>query len=265
MPRARSPDTDAVSALVRGFQVLDCFASALRPLGNGDVAAATGIPKASVARLIGTLQTLGHLRPAAERERYELAPGVMRLAEAFLAGLDLRAVVRPHLQALSEATGCSAFLGVRDGAEMLVVEAGRARSAVAVMGADIGTRMALDTSSLGRAWLAGVDEPTRRLALGAQPGPALLAALALAQQRGHALSLGEWHPAIVAAAVPLRTPRGEVVSLNCGSPTAVVSAQRLQQEVLPQLHAMADAIAAEIGGLAGLALTNPEASGVSPR
>ena len=65
--------------------------------------------------------------------------------------------------------------------------------------------------------------------------------------------------------MPLRTARGEVVSLNCGSPTAVVSAQRLQQEVLPRLHAMADAIAAGIGGAAGLALTNPTASGGSPR
>lgn len=265
MPRARNPDAEAVSALVRGFQVLDCFAKARRPLGNGDVAAITGIPKASVARLIGTLQGLGHLRPAAERERYELAPGVMRLAEAFLAGLDLRAVARPHLQALSEATGCSAFLGVRDGAEMLVVEAGRARSAVAVMGADIGTRMALGTSALGRAWLAGVDEATRHLALGAAPGPALKRSLALARQTGHVLSLGEWHPAIVAAAVPLRTPRGEVVSLNCGSPTAVVSAERLQREVLPRLHAMADAIATEIGGAAGLALTNPPVTAAPAR
>lgn len=257
MSRARSPDADPVSALERGFRVLDCFVAAGRPLGNGEIAALTGIPKASVARLVGTLQGLGHLRPAAEHDRYELAPGVVRLAEAFLSGLDLRAVARPHLQALAAATGASAFLGVRDADHMLVVEAGRARSAVAVLGADVGTRMALTTSALGRAWLAGVDEATRALALGGPPDAAVLAALALAQERGHVLSLGDWHPAIVAAAVPLRTASGEVVSLNCGSPTAVLSAERLQTEVLPRLHAAAQAIATQIGGLAGLDLMHP--------
>jgi DNA-binding IclR family transcriptional regulator len=258
MPRARSPEADPVSALERGFRVLDCFAEAGRPLGNGEVAARTGIPKPSVARLIGTLQTLGHLRAAAEHERYELAPGVVRLAEAFLAGLDLRAVARPHLQALAEATGTSAFLGVRDGADMLVIEAGRARSAVAVLGADVGTRMALATSALGRAWLAAVDPATRARALGGAPDAALQAALAMAREQGHVLSLGEWHPAIVAAAVPLRTARGEVVSLNCGGPTAVLSARRLHDEVLPRLHAAARAIAAQIGGQAGLDITQDE-------
>lgn len=256
MPRARQPEPEPVSALERGFRVLDCFAAAARPLGNGEIAALTGIPKASVARLVGSLQALGHLRPAAEHDRYELAPGVVRLAEAFLAGLDLRTVVRPHLQALAEATGSSAFLGVRDGDHMLVVEAGRSRSAVAVLGADVGTRMALATSALGRAWLAGVDEPLRRLALGGPPPPAVQAALTMAQQHGHVLSLGDWHPAIVAAAVPLRTARGEVVGLNCGSLTAVLSAERLQTEVLPRLHAAAQAVAAQIGGLAGLDLMN---------
>ena len=181
MPRARSPAPDTVSALTRGFQVLDTVAAAGKPLGNGEIAALTGIPKATVARLVGSLLALGHLRPAAEHDRYELAPGVVRLAEAFLSGLDLRAAARPHLQALAAATGTSAFLGVRDGDHMLVVEAGRARSAVAVLGADVGTRMALTTSALGRAWLAGVDDTTRAQALGGPPDAAVQAALALAR------------------------------------------------------------------------------------
>lgn len=251
MPRARSPDPDPVSALVRGFQVLDCFAAARRPLGNAEVAEATGIPRPSVARLIGTLVALGHLRPAGEHERYELAPGVVRLAQAFLDGLDLRAAARPHLQALAEACGASAFLGVRDGAEMLVIESGRSRSAAAVLGADVGTRMALATSALGRAWLAGVDEATRRSALGAAPDAGLRKELERCAAEGHVLSLGDWHPAIVAAAVPLRTARGEIVALNCGGPTAVLTAERLQAEVVPRLRAAAQALAAQIGGRAG--------------
>ena len=262
----RNPDgsaDNAVSALQRGFAVLDCFVAAGRPLGNGEVAERTAIPRPTVSRLIGTLVGLGHLRPAGDGEKYELAAGVVRLAQAFLGAIDVRVHARPHLRALAEATGASAFLGVRDGDDMLVVEAARARSAVAVMGADVGTRMALATSALGRAWLAAVDGPTSASALarwraagseaGASSAAPVEAAVEQARRCGHAVSLGEWHPNINAAAVAVRTAGGEVVSINCGSPSFVLTAERLREAVLPRLLAAAEALAVDIGGSAGLA------------
>lgn len=262
----RKPATDNVSALERGFEVLDCFAAARRPLGNGDIAQLTGIPRPSVSRLIATLVSLGHLRPAHGTDQYELAAGVVRLAQAFLGAIDVRSFARPHVVALAEETGASAFLGVRDGDEMLVVEAGRSRSAVAFLGSDVGTRMSLATSALGRAWLAGVDASTRDAVLahwrrlrGANgrpvPDPALTAALQAARRDGYALSLGEWHPNINAVAVPVRTPGGEVVTINCGSPAFVMPAERLREVVIPKLLRAADALAHDIGGIAGPALT----------
>jgi len=74
-----------------------------------------------------------------------------------------------------------------------------------------------------------------------------------------ALSLGEWHPNINAVAVPVRTPAGEVVTINCGSPSFVMPPQRLHEFVIPKLVATADTFAAEIGGVAGLALTAAQA------
>lgn len=271
MKRAASASPDApvaaegVAALERGFRVLNCFAEARRPLGNGDVAALTGIPKPSVTRLIATLVELGHLRRAAEFERWELAAGVVRLAQAFLGTLDIRSFARPHVVALAEEVNASSFLGIRDGLEMLVVEAGRSRSAVAFLGADVGTRMALATSALGRAWLAGVDEPTRmavrqQLLKSRELAPAAAIAsmdhaLAQSRERGWCVSLGEWHPNINAVAVPIRTPGGEVISLNCGSPAFVMPAERLLKVVVPRILAAADALARDIGGVAGPALT----------
>ena len=270
----RNPDVSAdsaVSALQRGFAVLDCFVAAGGPLGNGEVAQATGIPRPTVSRLIGTLVGLGHLRPAGDGEKYELAAGVVRLAQAFLGAIDVRAHARPHLRALAEATGASAFLGVRDGDDMLVVEAARARSAVAVMGADVGTRMALATSALGRSWLAAADGPTRAAVLarwrtaGGAANPSATAAVEASIERarrcGHAVSLGEWHPSINAAAVAVRTAGGEVVSINCGSPSFVLPAERLRGAVIPQLLAAAEALAVDIGGSAGLAAMHGHAAG----
>lgn len=264
MPRARTTSaTDNVSALERGFAVLDCLAAARRPLGNADIADATGIPKATVSRLVATLMALGHVRSAADGNRYELASGVVRLATAFLADIDLRELARPHLAVLAESTGGSAFLGVRDGNEILVVEAARSRSAAVVVGAGIGTRMAIERSALGRAWLAGIDEPTRASFMAqacTRPAPEAAAvlerALANAQACGYVTSLGEWHPDINAVAVPVRAASGEVVAINCGGPAFVLPAERLHEVALPRLLAAAEALARDIGGVAGRALTD---------
>jgi len=95
MPR-KAEATDNVSALTRGFDVLNFIAAARKPLGNGEIAQATGIPRPTVSRLVATLVTLGHLRPARGSDKVELAAGVVRLAEAFLGAIDVRSYARPH-------------------------------------------------------------------------------------------------------------------------------------------------------------------------
>jgi len=267
MARSDDPTGDKVSALRRGFEVLSCIAAAGRPLANAEISQQTGIPRPTVTRLVATLAALGHVRAVQGSERFELAAGVVRLAEAFLGGLDVRVAARPHLVALAESTGASSLLGVRDGAEMLVIEAARSRSAVAFLGADVGTRMALATSALGRAWLAGVDAPTRsaliaqlRRARSRAIDASLDKAIAEARAAGHALSLGEWHPSINAVAVPIRTPSGEVITINCGGPSFVMPADRLREVAIPALVRTAAALARDIGGVAGSAMMSPESA-----
>jgi IclR family transcriptional regulator, positive regulator for flagellar biogenesis len=272
MRRMARPDdsaADSVSALRRGFEVLQCIADAGKPLGNAEISKQTGIPRPSVTRLVATLVALGHVRPAAGSERFELAAGVVQLAQAFLGGLDVRGAARPHLVALAESTGASSLLGVRDGVEMLVIEAARSRSAVASLAADVGTRMALSTSALGRAWLAGVDDSTRGAVLAqlkrqkVANGPAIdaefVATLAEFRAQGYALSLGDWHPAINAVSVPVRTPSGEVITINCGGPSFVMPADRLREVGIPAVLRTAEALARDIGGVAGVAVTHHQA------
>jgi len=265
----RSDDAaDSVSALRRGFEVLQCIADAAGPLGNAEISQQTGIPRPTVTRLVATLVALGHVRPAPGSERFELAAGLVQLAQAFLGGLDVRGAARPHLVALAESTGASCLLGVRDGAEMLVIEAARSRSAVASLAADVGTRMSLSTSALGRAWLAGVDDGTRSAVLAqlkrkrSSQGPAIdadfEAALAEFRAWGYALSLGDWHPAINAVSVPVRTASGEVIAINCGGPSFVMPTERLREVGIPALLRTAEALARDIGGAAGVAVTRPE-------
>ncbi len=254
---------ETVSALDRGLALLNCFRDGQRVLGPTDLARLTGIPRPTVTRLAATLIAHRWLQPEPGGERYMLGAGVVSLAQNFLAGLDVRAASRAPMQALAEQCGGSVYLAVRDGLEMVLIEACRARSTMLAARLDVGSRVPLPNSALGRAYLGAVDATTRtqlieslRLGRGSD-WPALETGLQRAlNQRdstGCCISAGEFHREINSVSVALTGPAGEVMAFNCGGPAFLFSEARLKSEVAPALIEMAVQIAADIGGVAALA------------
>lgn len=253
---------DTVSALDRGLALMQCFNDTRRVLGPTELSRLTGIPRPSVIRLATTL--VGHrwLQPEPGGDRYMLGAGVVSLAQVFLSGLDVRAVARPGMQALADRFGGSVYLAVRDGLELVLVEACRARSAMLASRLDVGSRVPLPNSALGRAYLGTLDEGEReslieslRLTRGsdwAALEAGLRPALAEHARHGWCLSQGSFHREINSASVALIAPRGEVMALNCGGPAFLFSQERLLDEVAPSLLALAQEIAQAIGGRAAV-------------
>jgi DNA-binding IclR family transcriptional regulator len=249
---------DTVSALERGIAVLRCFDEDRRVLTPTELSRITGIPRPTVTRLATTLVTLGLLKQEHGSERFMLGPGVVSLARVFLAGLDVRAVARPHMQALAERAGGSVYLAVRDGLEMVLIEACRPRSSMLAPRLDVGSRTPMANSALGRAYLGAVDPAERkalveslRLARGSDWGslePGLVRALDDCAKLGYCLSAGEFHREINSVSVPLVGPKGDVMALNCGTAAFVFTEEHLRREVAPKLIEMAKTLAAEIGG-----------------
>ncbi len=266
-PRAHAareprPDTprDTVSALDRGLALLQCFSPGQRYLSASELARLTGIPRPTVIRLAATLVAHRWLQNEDDGERYRLGAGVVSLAQSFLSGLDVRAASRAPMQALAEATGGSVYLAVRDGLEMVLIEACRARSTMLSARLDVGSRVPLPNSALGRAYLAASQPQARvqlmdslRLSRGSDWGalePGLQAALAEHRTSGLCLSAGEFHAEINSVSVALTGPAGDVMAFNCGGPAFSFSEQRLRLEVGPALLQMMEKIAADMGGLA---------------
>lgn len=255
-PNDARPDT--VSALERGISVLRCFDEDRRVLSPTELSRLTGIPRPTVTRLALTLVALGLMKQEHGGERFMLGPGVVSLARVFLAGLDVRAVARPHMQALAESVGGSVYLAVRDGLEMVLIEANRPRSTMLAARLDVGSRVPMANSALGRAYLGAVDEAERkalveslRLARGSDWGAlegGLMRALADCRQHGWCISAGEFHHEINSVSVALVGPTGEVMALNCGSAAFVFTEEHLRREIAPKLVEMAKTLAREIGG-----------------
>ncbi|RYZ08498.1 MAG: MarR family transcriptional regulator, partial [Comamonadaceae bacterium] len=141
---------DTVSALERGVAVLRCFTEDRRTLTSTELSRLTGVPRPTVTRLAATLAAQGLLRQEPDGDRYMLGPGVVSIARVFLAGLDVRAVARPHMQALAESAGGSVYLAVADGLEMVIVEACRPRTTMLAPRLDVGSRAPIANSALGR-------------------------------------------------------------------------------------------------------------------
>jgi len=249
---------DTVSALERGISVLRCFTEDRRVLSPTELSRLTAIPRPTATRLASTLCTLGFLTQDPATDGYMLGPGVVSLARVFLAGLDVRAAARPHMQALAEVYGGSVYLGVRDGTEMVLIEACRARSSMLAARMDVGSRIPMASSALGRAYLSAIDNAERealietlRLARGAEwslVAPGLQRAIDEAHRSGWCLSVGEFHREINSVSVPLVGPNDEVMALNCGGAAFAFTEDKLRNEVAPRLLATTRDIANEIGG-----------------
>src|SRR5687768_10254721 len=107
-PPERNADT--VSALERGISLLRCFTETRRLLTPTELSRLTGVPRPTVTRLATTLVTLGFLKQEVGSDGFMLGPGVVSLARVFLAGLDVRAAARPHMQVLADDSGGSVYL-----------------------------------------------------------------------------------------------------------------------------------------------------------
>ena len=247
---------EEVSALARGLAVLRALADADGPLSNRDLAERTGIPKATVSRLAATLQSTGFVRQSPD-ERYALGASALHLGNAYLRSFDFRQQARLHLAELAEAAGANVHLGVRDGLDLVLIDTLRPRTALILSRMDVGSRMAIATSAMGRAYLAALAPDQRRALLDeirAATGDAwpavqgrLDAALAEHARVGYCSSFGEWHPDINALGFSLRGPRGELYGVSVGGPAYLLPREAMLEKIAPKLLQAQKAIEREAG------------------
>jgi IclR family transcriptional regulator, positive regulator for flagellar biogenesis len=257
---------DEVTALARGLTVLRSIAAADAPLSNRELTELTGIPKPTVSRITATLVGAGFLFRLPDSERFVLTSSVLELSNGFLRNFDIRARARPFLIDLAERTSLSVHLAVRDRLDMVVIDAIRPRSAVLVSRLEIGSRMNLSRTAVGRAYLAALAEPERdKLLIGLQAaegddwshvGSRLESALQETLEQGFAIATGEWYNGLNAIAQGFVGPSGERYAVNCGGSADQCPRDWLISRAAPALLECISKIVLEIGGTPGRRLDN---------
>lgn len=252
--QARKPKEDRhfVTALARGLEVLSCFRHGETTLSNQELAQRCKLPKSTVSRLTMTLTKLGYLIHVQESGRYRLGTACLALGSALLNKLDVRKIARPMMMELAEFSGASVSLGVRDKLSMIYVENCRSTAALTLT-LDVGSRMPLATSAMGRAWLAAVSDEERLEAmeqireLDHLAWPNVKAGIDKAQQDyrtlGVTCSFGDWNKEVNGVARAFDPGNGlPVMAVNVGGPSYNLSPEFLLKEVRPRLLQVVRAI-----------------------
>lgn len=253
-------DRSFVVALSRGLDVLRAFHPNDGLLGNQELAARTNLPKPTISRLTYTLTKLGYLTPVPRFEKYQLAPSAMALGYAALANLGIRHLSEPFREEVMRATGGAVAVGGRDRQSMIYFGQSRGSETVGVQ-LDVGSRVPIATSAMGRAyfWALGEDERAELLRdLREHYGsrwPKLRDGLERSGETvakyGFAMSVGDWHDDIGAAGVALKLNDGTgPYAFNCGAPAFRFTEERLMTDIGPRLVAMVRKIEAALGGAA---------------
>ena len=256
-------DRQFVTALHRGLDILRAFTPADRAgLGNRDLADRTGLPNSTVSRLTYTLLKLGYLIYDEGTGRYRMGVPVLSLGYACLGGLKVRETAQPLMQQLADDCGDGVLvaLGGRDEHSMTYIACARAAEGMISLQLNVGSRISLMRSAMGRAYIAGTSTAERAQIMAmieAHAAPedwpriraGILDAAEQIRTRGFYTNIGGWQADVNAVSVPYRSPQGDapMLAFNLGGPAYILPRERLEQELGPKLVEMVRKVG-RIGG-----------------
>lgn len=238
-------DRHFVTALARGLELLACFRSGEKLLGNQELAERSKLPKSTVSRLTYTLTKLGYLQYDDQIGKYRLGTATLALGSAMLSKLDIRQLARPMMQELADFSRATVSLGMRDRLSMIYVENCRSQAALTLR-LDVGARIPIASTAMGRAYLAEISSNERNdilervRELDEMAWPSLYDKVMRSADEyktlGCCTSFGDWQPDVNAIAIAFRPSEGAApLSINCGGPAFNLSPEFLLKEVQPRL------------------------------
>lgn len=158
------------AAFTKFMRILQLVADAPLPMTLTELCKASGFPRGTAYRTVYALMTEGLLAESALTGKIALGPRLLSLASQSWRQSDLRRLAEPFLAELRDRTGETVHLAVFDGTDMVFVDKLESPRAVQ-MSSRIGTKVALHSSSVGKAYLAFQPSGRRGELLAGIPEP----------------------------------------------------------------------------------------------
>jgi IclR family transcriptional regulator, pca regulon regulatory protein len=248
-------------SLERGLAVLCVFTPDRPALGISELARELALTRSTAHRYVATLASLGFLDQDAATRKYRLGPRVLDLGFSVLGSLELREIAAPYLRRLTDVTGHTSNLAIRDDTDVILIDRVRGRPGRyhhLEFTLHVGSRIPAYCSATGKVLLAYLPRPDLEQLLERidliQRGPrtvtgrkALLAELDQVRHTGIAVNDEELESALRSIAAPVRARSGEVVAaVNVSIPWSPVAMSELIARLGPTVQATAHEIAARV-------------------
>lgn len=249
-------DSGGVQSVDRAVSVLEILARE-GSAGVSEVAAEIGVHKSTAFRLLAALEDRDLVEQNSERGKYQLGFGVLRLASAIPARIDLVRQAQPVLDELAQRLDETVNLAVVRNHYSVHVQQALGTAAVASQNW-IGQLTPLHATSSGKILLAHMSEEQLTATLdttGLRPytehtvtsRKELLKQLAKAREEGLASAYEELETGLNAVSAPVRDHTGAVVSAVSASGPAYRLDQEKIERVTEDLQTAAARISKRMG------------------
>jgi DNA-binding IclR family transcriptional regulator len=210
----------AVQSVDRALSVLEILATH-GEAGVTEVAAELGVHKSTAFRLVAVLESRGFVEQLADRGKYRLGFGVVRLAGAAAAQLDIAREGRRICEALAADLGETVNIAILDGDRAVNVSQARGPAALSTHNW-VGQSTPLHATSSGKVLLAHAPDAVRKGVLSRELQrftPATITDPEVLQQHldrivddGWGSTVEEYEVGLNAVAAPVRGADGDVIA-----------------------------------------------------
>lgn len=153
-------DSRFVTALARGLTILACFDKNHTALSHQQICQKTGLPKATISRLLFTLITTDFLT-VDDVGVYRLGLSALRLGQIANQQYDVSPLTLPLLRTFAQQYQVSVNIATHHQGMMRYVACYRSPARIAV-NLEIGSQVPLEQTAIGRAFFAVVNEETQQ-------------------------------------------------------------------------------------------------------
>jgi len=248
---AHKPGDGYVQSFARGLEVIRSFSADAPRQTLTEVAGRSGLSRAGARRILLTLETLGYV--TSDGKLFSLTPRILDLGFAYLSSMPIWNLAEPVMEALVGEVKESCSAAVLDGTDIVYVLRVPTHKIMSIS-LGVGSRLPAYCTSMGRMLLSALPEAELMKCLQASTLEArtkytvtdvkeLAAKIAQARKQGWSLVNQELEEGLVSMAAPITNRAGQTVAaLNISGQANRTSAKAMQESMLPQLLAAAQAI-----------------------
>jgi DNA-binding IclR family transcriptional regulator len=244
-----------VQSVDRALSVLEIL-GARKEAGVTEIAAELGVHKSTAFRLVAVLESRGFVEQLADRGKYRLGFGIVRLAGATAAQLDLAQESRRTCEDLAADLGETVNVAILDADRVVNISQVRGSAGLSLYNW-VGQGTPVHATSSGKVLLAHAPDKVRdelltarleRYTVATVTSPAVLREqLEQVRRRGWGTTAEEYETGLNAVAAPVRDATGDVVAAVSVSGPAFRMPVEGFAEVAPRVVAAADALSRRLG------------------